>query len=120
MLVVAGGRIKLYRKSDGSLFANAECECGHGKSCFKGRSLRAAKKGSRAKGRPMGFLIAWLRKGLLPTTLHAHHHKNGVAVTREDRVEGRKDLEAAVGDKAAFVERDAYSDEEDGEPWQEP
>lgn len=60
VLLVPGGKIHYYPKGN---FMTAECACpSHGK-CVLTRSCKSG--GDRFQGRPLGLLLAWLKKGLL-------------------------------------------------------
>ena len=89
---VPGGVLKLFvgvGEDDDSLYIRAYCDC-HGKKCMKRRTLLARKGGAQtAQGRPVGYLLAWLRRGTAHDVLHAKQHKRRVKVTRGQRKEGR-------------------------------
>ena len=116
VLNVPGGEIRLLAKKDGRLVALAVCNTCDG-ACKMERGLGVMKRGGRSKGRPMGFLVAWLKRGLDDDVVNRVIHMKGLIITRPECVQGRKDLASAVGPLDRFVERDARSDEEDGEPW---
>jgi len=123
-IVLPGGKIKVYvREADEELFAIAECGQ-HGSKCKKQRQLTKAKRWSRAtraKGRPFGYLGAWLRAGLDPTVGNAMQHKWDVVLTREDRKNGRREVEAAPGyADVNDLERSPRGSESDGEPFHQP
>ena len=97
-------------------YAVAVCGCGHG-DCKMRRNLGEPKGKNKRKGRPMAHLITWLAKGLDAAVDTARKHKFGIVVTHRERVVTRKGMVHLEGPIDKFVERDAYSDEEDGEPW---
>ena len=122
-VAVRGGLLKLFvghGESD-EMYAVAECDR-HGHKCHKQRTMRARKGGARtAHGRPIGYLLAWLRKGLDHCVLDAKQHKRRMRVTRAERRAARTDAKTNPALRVFLdSERDVRSDEEDSEPERQP
>jgi len=94
-IVLPAGKIKVYLdEAKEELYAKAECSK-HGYKCSKRRTLLAPKKvtaANRARGRPFGFLGAWLNAGLPAGVNSDMAHKWETAVTREERKAGRTEV----------------------------
>jgi hypothetical protein len=121
-MVLPGGKIKCFASEDGETFyAVAECTA-HGKDCHKQRTLLRPKQFSyalRAKGRPFGYLAAWLNAGLDPAVATSAKHKWGLDLSRGKRKLGRSEVQDADGYEDG-LERSPRSSESDGEPIHEP
>ena len=86
---VPGGTLRLYfNEITEDLYVNATCDCHH--DCHKRRTLKKSRT-KHAAGKPLGFLVAWLRKGLAPAVQAgtARNHTFGTKITREERRDGR-------------------------------
>jgi len=93
--------IRYYDSSGGNKkFFTATCECGHGK-CILTRQATVGKSSSmttniRAKGRPLGQMVAWLAYGTCSACKDKNCHWDKVAmaehVTFERRVAARLSL----------------------------
>jgi len=120
---VPGGKIRMFfsEKDDGTmeLFAKAICDS-HTKCTIRRSLLSGARVSQRARGRPLGYLAAWLLKGMCADCGTQHCHVWETVITRDERVAGRHVCEACEG-IGEFMERDPWPEElEDGEPIKEP
>jgi len=116
---VPGGTIRMYWDADvGQYYAVAVCDSHT--DCEKRRTFGASKRGKRAQGRPMGFLTAWLKRGMELSINTSFKHKWRCSLTREKRREARVVCGECVGAAALLrEERPPWSDEEE-EPQGEP
>jgi len=123
VLDVPGGTIRIYvDEENDSLYAKATCDC-H-KDCHKQRTLLPA-KGDRhtAQGRPIGFLAAWLKKGLEAVVIAgtSWRHKFHTRVSRNERCDARHAVAAtARGNEILGYERPKWPEEPLSEPEAQP
>ena len=120
-MTVEGGTIRLFWHAvEQHYYAVACCDV-HGDECHKQRTLKPSERGRRAQGRPMAYLIAWLKAGLKASVINERQHKFGLTISRGKRVKARRTF-ATHPEAAPFEreERPAWSDEEDEEPWDQP
>ena len=105
-LTVLGGEIRLQRrKEDGRFVALAVCS--KHANCYKERGMGIMKRGGRTKGRPLGFCCAWLARGMHATVATQAQHTKGVIINRQDRLQGRSELETeAAGPLHTFLEKE--------------
>jgi len=109
---VPGGRVKVYRDEQAQAFKATACCEAHGEDCQKSRTFKKSERGRLAQGRPMGFLVAWLKRGLEAGVLDADQHKWHTSVTRADRKAGRVVCHACeCGEDVLAYERSPRSSE---------
>jgi hypothetical protein len=117
VLFVPGGKVSYYPKKH-----VVECVCCnplHGK-CALTRTLSASNAPTRAaQGRPLGFAMAWLEKGMAASTKDDHWDPF-MRPTRAERVHGRAALRATdAGRSLLALERPKRANEE-SEPDEDP
>ena len=66
-----------------------------GDRCVKFRTRMRRGKGNVTRGRPCGFLVAWVQEGMFWN--HAHEHKTLYKFSWEDRVAARRYLATLPG-----------------------
>ena len=122
IITVPGGTIRLYvDEGNKTLYAKASCDS-HS-DCHKQRTMLGPPSGRGPKGRPIGYLVAWLRKGLEASVMAgaSHHHKFGVAIDRGERRAGRAVAkEAEGGQDMLSYERMPWPDDSESEPREQP
>ena len=95
---VDGGTIRVHLVEEKEqLFAKAVCDCGH-RNCTLQRTMLPGKDGNpRARGRPIGHLLAWLAAGHDPhiTSRKKHKRVKPDYQTRKDKRERFMMTEAA-------------------------
>ena len=113
--------LKAYTDKDSAdFYCVAYCDCGHGK-CQRRRTFLPTKRprGPKARGRPLGYLCAWLAAGRRACVTDRATHKR-VKLVRRDRTDARRDFGALEeADVWAAYEREQRGDEET-EPFREP
>jgi len=117
---VEGGVLRLYLDdANEELYTVAVCKCGHGQCAVQRTMLPAKRKnGPRARGRPLGFLTAWLKAGSRPGMDHVKHMN--VKLDRRERCEARQEFEGKEGAQEFLeMEREQRCNEET-EPWNQP
>ena len=120
-LAVPGGVLRAYHNEGKELlYVVATCDCGHVR-CKRQRTLLPSKlkSGPKARGRPIGFLAAWLAAGRDVTCSSRRRHQR-VKLTRADRVAARERFKLMAGsDVFLDLEHDTRAGE-DEEPLREP
>ena len=118
-IAVPGGCIRMYWEQKAqAYYAVAHCDC-HA-DCSKSRTFKRSERGKRAQGRPLGFLAAWLKRGLEARCTSAFKHKWRSTVTRQQRRDARVVCQSCAGARVLLQEeRPPRSDSED-EPQDEP
>ena len=109
---VPGGRIKVYWDDVSDTFKAVACCEVHGHECTKERTYKKSGRGRKAQGRPVGFLCAWLKRGLEHGILNAAQHKTRAPVSRLDRKAARLVCHGSEGgDGVLAYERSPRADE---------
>ena len=77
------------------------------------------KNGPKARGRPLGFLVAWLKAGRLATVNSKRAHSS-LKLSRRDRVAARLEFEAIPGAHDFLEHEREQRGDEETEPWRQP
>ena len=116
VVMVPGGEIHLYRATAHSKKRFiAFCDTHKKNKCTMQRSAEEHAKGTNsAQGRPLGFLMAWLKDGL--DNDYEHHHECSRFQGYDERCEGRVVLGGTPGGAALISEERPQRDGEGVEP----
>ena len=119
---VDGGVLRVYfNEATEDLYCVATCDCGHGRRCTMRRTLLPSKRqgGPKARGRPIGLLVAWLRAGKHASVTSRRRHKQ-VKMTRRDRQDARIYFESLPNAYDILEHERPQRPDEETEPWKAP